>query len=591
MNTLIKREIEEIRKTIPQTTSLSDDLIFGIISYKYFYNKGRYDKAEFKSSFVDGSNDGGIDLIAVEENDLEKNLVLIQSKNISTIQSKDQIKDTFTKMAQTVKDFKDEKISNYNSKLRRVYREKYDDSCDDPNFKIKLTLFIGTELTNSYREVIEDLINRVAELESFECNIYDLKQLVSQIEMYDENTKYVSNGKIEIFKEHGAIEFGENGLIVNISALSLRKLFDRYKEHGLFEQNFRYFIKNKKIDEEINNSLKNKRDQFWFLNNGIIIGCKEFREDGDNIKLTDFSIVNGCQTTTLIGAYKGPEEDLDFPIVCKIVKPDKDGEDYFNLFISQIAESSNSQKPISDRDLKSNLPEQRKLQSLLKLENPKIYMEIKRGEKSPKNNEGWQKIKNDELGQLILAGLLQEPGTARSAKKKIFSDSFTYNSIFKRTQDKGTIIDLLKINNMLDNFIIKDQLGDSQLNIARNGRLTILAIICFLIKYKRSLINLKLSTDSQDWVQDITKDNLNGSLFIKNLPDEFEIILESIFNDIIQELTILYDSRGSTETSVTNFFKTDKKYHSIILERIRSKFILDTWGQKQFFAKIDAIIQ
>jgi hypothetical protein len=152
---------------------------------------------------------------------------------------------------------------------------------------------------------------------------------------------------------------------------------------------------NKKIDDKITDSLQKKRDDFWFLNKGIIISCKDFKPDGDNVKLYDFSIVNGCQTTTLIGEYKGKNEGDNFYLPCKIVKSKSNQEDEFSRFMSEIAEASNSQKPISDRDLKANRPEQRNLQKELKEENPKIYLEIKRGEQQRKVIEPWQKIKKD----------------------------------------------------------------------------------------------------------------------------------------------------------------------------------------------------
>ena len=107
---------------------------------------------------------------------------------------------------------------------------------------------------------------------------------------------------------------GENGILINAKALSIRKFYLTKKDDGLFEQNYRYFVMNKKIDSQINDSLENKREKFWFMNNGIIIACKDFTVDGNQIKLYDFSIVNGCQTTTLLGKYKGVHSGDDFPI-------------------------------------------------------------------------------------------------------------------------------------------------------------------------------------------------------------------------------------------------------------------------------------
>ncbi|MCD6475126.1 MAG: AIPR family protein, partial [Anaerolineaceae bacterium] len=260
---------------------------------------------------------------------------------------------------------------------------------------------------------------------------------------------------------------------------------------------------------------------------------------------------------------------------------------------SQIAEASNSQKPISDRDLKSNLREQRELKKILKQEDPKIYLEIKRGEGilRKRNLENWQKVKNDYLGQLILSVLLQQPGTARSSKRKIFADNSFYNRIFKRRQDKDTIVDILKLSDLYNKFVNHTDFSEIPSNVAKNGKLSILAILGFLIKHKRGYINLKLDTSSLDWVSDVIIDNLDGYLFDPNRPDNFEKILFSIFNQIVRTLSTLYTSIGDQETSVTNFFKTDKKYHSIILERIKSEYLLDEYEFDKLNEKISKIFR
>ncbi len=596
MSDIVQHYINIIREELSVSKNkidinLSDELLFGTICYKYFYNEGRFDVTDFKNSYTDGANDGGIDLIAVNEGDIYKSLVLIQSKNVKDFSSKDEIKDIFTKMAQTVKDFRTDKVGSYNKNLRRIYREKYDDAVEDENFSIELVLFINTNKSEEYRDEISLHLKKIEELEDFEISIFYKNEVEQQIKNFENGQRYVREGKVDIYKEHGFIKNGDNGLLVNISALSVRNLYDKYRDEGLFEQNFRYFVRNKKIDDQINSSLKKKRDKFWFLNNGIIIGCKDFHLDGDNIKLEDFSIINGCQTTTILGSYKGSNEDLDFPISCKIVKPDHGGEDYFNVFISEIAEASNSQKPISDRDLKSNYPEQRNLQQDLKTHEPKIYLEIKRGEGilRKKNIQSWQKIKNDALGQLILSVLLQRPGTARSNKKKIFSDRGTYNSIFKRNHDKDTLVDLLQLANYYDDFVKSSNLSEKPSNIAKNGKLCVLAIIGFIIKYNRQQIDIKLESSSAEWISDLTSDTLTGSFFDKDRPDDYRDALNSLFNQIIMALLNLYTSRGDTETSVTNFFKTDKKYFSVILEFIKSSIILDEYEFRKVKDKMDQI--
>lgn len=595
-NDIVRQHIGIVRDELYASVNklsvdLSDDLLYGIVCYKYFYNDGRFDVIEFKNSYTDGANDGGIDLIAVNDGDLYKSLVLVQSKHVKDFNSKDEIKDIFTKMAQTVQDFRTGKIGSYNKSLRRIYPEKYDDAVSDENFSIDLVLFINTNKTEQYKSEIIAHLNKVAELEDFGISIFYKNEVEQQIKNFENGQRYVTEGKINIYKEHGSIKYGGNGLLVNISALSVRDLYDRYKDDGLFEQNFRYFVRNAKIDDQINLSLKKKRDLFWFLNNGIIIGCKDFHVDGDNVKLENFSIINGCQTTTILGSYKGANENLDFPISCKIVKPDTDDEDSFNSFISEIAEASNSQKPISDRDLKSNYPEQRNLQQYLKSSEPKVYLEIKRGEGilKKKGIEHWQKIKNDAFGQLVLSMLLQHPGTARSNKRKIFSDRSTYNSIFKRNPDKDTIVDMLKLSNYYDEFLKKNTLSEKSVQIAKNGKLSVLAVIGFLLKHKRQKIDMKLDSSTNEWISDVTSDVLTGPLFDVGRPDDYVEALNSLFTQVIMALQNVYLSRGDTETSVTNFFKTDKKFFTVILEAIKSNMILDTYEYSRVQEKLDKV--
>ena len=130
-------------------------------------------------------------------------------------------------------------------------------------------------------------------------------------------------------------------------------MFIRYAEEGLFDLNIRKYINNRTVDEGIRHTLANDRQNFWFLNNGLIIACKDYDIDGNTVKLYDFSIVNGGQTTNIIGKFKGNNEE-EFFIPCKIIKEKyrKGSENFYN----RIAEATNSQKPILPRDLKSNSP-------------------------------------------------------------------------------------------------------------------------------------------------------------------------------------------------------------------------------------------
>lgn len=583
----LQKEISVIKEDFPKLKSLKEEDLFSLVCLKYFYQPEYFTYTHYRECFVDGKSDGGIDMVVVNDMDnYSSSLSLIQCKFISAIANIQDIVDIFTKIEQTYNDFLINRTSKYNPRLKRILKDKLDYIEDIDNI-IEFSLFVSVDVDKDKKEKIEEEIKRISSLDEFLITINYLDDILDQIENVNSPKKFVDQDKIKIKKEDGFLKFNEQGLLVNLSSNSLKDLYDRYRNKGLFEQNFRYYIKNKKIDDKITSSLQRKRDEFWFLNNGIIISCSDFKVDGDNIKLWDFSIVNGCQTTTLIGDYKGKNEHENFYLPCKIVKSKSNNEDEFSRFMSEIAEASNSQKPISDRDLKSNRPEQRKLQKSLKEDDPKIYLEVKRGEQPKKSVENWQKIKNDELGQFILSFNLQQPGTARSGKRKIFSTDKTYRSVFLRTTSKENIVDLLRLKDYYQIYVDKQLKEDKfvdldQESVARNGKFMMMSLVGLFIKYKNSLITFQGYSKDSNWSDHLEEDNLTGKIFNTDYStDDFHDKLNGLFQLMIMELSNLYKQREKEEKNVSNFFKTDAKYQKIIIKHFIDSIFNNSYRIKE----------
>lgn len=583
---VIESEILELKATVPKVAELSADYLFSLVCFKFFFNNGRLDNKDYNDCFVDGRDDGGIDVVALDESGDQERLVLIQSKKVSDIAKQDVV-DIFLRMDHTLRDFEGLRTAQYNKRLKRVLKEKLS-QVEDRATIWAMVLFTNSEPASKYRQVVTDEIAKVEELGRYETNVYYRDQIVEQITNVRTPRQFVAEGRVRIANDHGAIQYHENGLLVDVSAHSLRDLYDLYRDKGLFEQDFRYFVRNKRIDDKIMETLHKRRGDFWFLNNGIIIGCKHFDPDGDNVKLYDFSIINGCQTTTLIGQYKGSKQGEDFYLPCKIVKP-APGQDFVE-FIRDIAEASNTQKPISDRDLKANKPEQRHLQKEVKKSEPKIYLGIKRGERlvSPaqkKHLEEWQCPSNELYGQLVLSFHLQSPGTARSAKKRIFSDESVYDRLFKRPVDKPNAVDLLKLNSLCiqfqNGFPDTSFTGEDMLSVVINGRLVILAIVGFLLKVKRGLLQPKKFSEKSEWRDELGRDNLRGALFRQPVPDDFEDHVTSLFTDIAAELGSLYEPRAKEYKTVSNFFKSDVTYRDTILRHLINRYLMNPMKKKE----------
>lgn len=568
MKDIILDEIADLKKSISKLNDWSDESLFSLVCLKYFFYNGELTYNIVKNSFVDGRSDGGIDFITkYEPDDYNSNLIFAQSKFVEKISNKQDIIDIFTKMKQTVDNFDNNNYAQYNSKLKKNLLVSLED-LKDMQYDRVFILFVGSSQIPEIDSVYKT-IDSISELKDLNIKIYGKCEIEKAIIKIKEGYPFVKEGRINFFKDQGIITYTDNGregILVNISSNSLREIYSKTKDEGLFEQNFRYFVANKRIDDNIKESLKHKRNQFWFLNNGIIIGCRDYSPDGNVIKLYDFSIINGCQTTTLIGDYKEDRQSDDFAIPCKIIKCLDD-----NTFLDGIAESSNSQKPISERDLKSNRIEQRKLKKIL--EEHGYFLEIKRGDKKPKR---LIHIKNEYLGQLILAFNLQMPGTARSNKKKIFSDDNLYKKIFYREPDESlihNIIDIIDLANRYDDYVEKKaQDGnfsdDLEEQVINNSKFFVLAIIGFIFKTKKNKISLKDISDMENQGELVlSKNDISGVIYNKDYKEnDFEDKLNSLFTMIVNEIHAAYNTEQHESTSIANFLKTDLKYRKFILK-------------------------
>jgi cold shock CspA family protein len=71
---------------------------------------------------------------------------------------------------------------------------------------------------------------------------------------------------------------------------------------SLFYSNVRDFQGNNPVNNEIAETIKNKRanDLFPLLNNGITVVAKSVNRVGDKFRINDYQIVNGCQTSHIL---------------------------------------------------------------------------------------------------------------------------------------------------------------------------------------------------------------------------------------------------------------------------------------------------
>lgn len=564
MSELINEHIKFAQQEIKNITGtlVKPERAFSHILLKYRFDVNYSDQIGY---ITDGPNDGGIDFIYYDEEDAK--VVLCQSKFATTL-SFDEIIADLKKMQSTVQNFKSANTGIYNEILKQALQNAIDRLPEDNTDNFEYYIFTTAPID------VHNVLKKIETTFSFfeSISIVTSEQIEKLIQQSEESLATVKYEKVRIDRARNFLEYesgDSKGIMCNVLSSSLIFLYNKYAGAGLFDLNIRRYIRNTLVDNGIKKSLDNDRNNFWFLNNGVIIACENFEPDGDAIKLFNFSIVNGGQTTTLIGNYKG-KNTQEFYIPCKIVASKDDAKAEY--FFTKIAEATNSQKPIYARDLKSNAPEMVRLHNWLK--KYKIYLEIKRGYK-PKYKPNIS-IKNDELGQLILSFAFQRPGTSRSGKKVIFENQSIYDQLFKVGYEKDRskkvfILDLIDLKRRYDEVEATLKFSDIssiELEILKNSRQAIFAIMGMCYRLVNGDITEKDIKENPKSLDTIPFNY--GTILSAYNADDIDDKLENIVRDIVQLLAEAYEEakERATTTSVSNFMKTDLKYYNEIVVKI-----------------------
>lgn len=576
MKDYIKDHIADFKSHYPVFRNYEDYHVFTEMCIKYFYfsDGNAFDQDQAIDWLTDGANDGGIDAIINDPTSEGNDVVIIQSKYYeNTVLDVDVVSAELVKIKGTLKDLQSNKVSGYNQNLVTAYRNATSQKEDSGVIRVA---FFSSYIYSSKREFNKLEKSMKMALPEYDCELYCGKEIESEIEMCENGKLTVDADKLTIDKAGNYLEY-EDSTIVNISAISLQDLYAR-RRNGLLGKNLRYYVRQKNVDNGISETIARTPKDFWYKNNGIVIVCDNYEIDGTNLKLENFSIVNGGQTTNRISQVDINE---DFFLQCKVVKTKGTNELEKDVFISGIADATNSQKPIKPADLKANAPEQQRLYSRLKSRG--VYYITKKGDKTPKQYEQpYQSTKLEAVGKLSLAAVLQMPGSARSNSSRMYQDEYYY-PIFGPDAKEGVIADLLKISYFYDNFVknnAKKGLFDERnvLPMIKNGKTFQIACITLLCKIENGLFtfdNISDSYNDTDSMKKMLKKMNNLDCIIKNKIDGEEKVFNDIFS-ILGEDVLGYcfekalDKAEDDQKSLaaSDYLKKDTTYYKDIIKRL-----------------------
>lgn len=584
----IMNKIKALKEQFSSLRDKSDDYVFNALVVKsMFYKNPAYEITgnDFDDIIVDGHADGGVDILLDDPSSETSDLIIGQSKFYKTISLED-CSNAVNKMADFYIAMNRGHYENVNAKVQQRFLML--DAEVGEESKIKFVLFTSAPKNNIRLDRLKKILySKLTDQSKFELIVLFDADIIEEIKEAESRRPSVASGKIDIDVANNWLEYGDMAAIVNVSALSIKKLYAQHHTN-LLARNLRYHVSGASVDRAIEASINTDSELFWLKNNGITIICDDFDLDGKEVKLSNFSIVNGGQTTYKLARNKKIAEDYDFYLPCKIVRVIGDNEDEKSDFSLEIAKATNSQKAIKNSDLKANSPEQIRFSQAMR--DVGIFYQTKRGEDIPTAYKA-RELHSDiaEIGKLCLSGVFQMPCSSRNKPSTIYSPEY-YDHIFSGNQQQIAKIckELLYIDYYFRNIFIKKYVkdvadtpnSDIKIQFANNARTVCTAFVMLASRYYQGNFGLsELNTIFKAAANDKLSDS-DVYKIVKNMDGISWILPPEIFADrdkydeVLYKLFTLMIKHGShdlmmimqTNETITasNYLKKDKNYIDII---------------------------
>lgn len=333
---------------------------------------------EAGKSVVDGGDDNGID--AIFYSSINKKMIIVQSK-WSNKGNGEPDSAGVSKFCVGIKDLFNTEFDRFNSKIqsKRILIEKALNEFDTRYEIVLIDTHTASDLAVHSTRHIDDLIK-----EMNNTGDDSQEQIVSFKRMFQGrvfNSLAKSSGDEPIDIELGLTQWGMvsdpyKAFYGMVSGEEINNWWKDY-ETRLFQKNIRQVLGNTDVNEEIESTLINRQESFWYFNNGITIICDHIEKSklgGNNrdfgqFNLKNVAIVNGAQTVSTIGKFikenESPELILnDVKVHLRIISlkdtPEKFGE--------EVTKTNNRQNRIENRDFVSQDPEQLRIKTELSIE-------------------------------------------------------------------------------------------------------------------------------------------------------------------------------------------------------------------------------
>jgi len=331
---------------------------------------------EAGQAVVDGGDDNGID--AIYFSPVNKRMLIVQSK-FSKDGSGEPSSEAVIKFCKGVKDLFNLSLERFNSKIKNK-RALIESAVNGYEIKYDMILIdtcTAKELAEHASRNIKDLLEEMNNTGDTNSEQLLTFTRLNQSKIFSSLALSAGNDPINL--EIGLSQWGlvSEPYKAYYGMVSGKEIADWWKSYGtrLFEKNIRQVLGPTDVNDEIEITLKQTPDLFWYYNNGITVIADRIDKsavgggshDIGSFKLTNIAIVNGAQTVSSIGKYYASLEELpkeEVRVAIRMLQLSGAPEN----FDKAVTKTNNRQNRIENRDFVSQDPEQIRIKSELSID-------------------------------------------------------------------------------------------------------------------------------------------------------------------------------------------------------------------------------
>jgi hypothetical protein len=369
--------------------------------------------------------------------------------------------------------------------------EKYRQALKE-TLRVELVVAISGKSRKQLKEYTKEINASFRRGKGFEkhfCSIYDfdeLNQIVSDNFAPPPKMMFLTVG------EH-FLEPNPDGSIYALAATVEAKEMIRIRSecgYNLYHSNFRFLLTRGGVARpKIEQTIKDPTEKlnFWRYNNGITICCESLKKVADRkYEIEKMQVVNGLQTIETLYDNRGNERWTDdvkllVRVIPTRISPSDNAPEKARILEEHIAEYSNSQTPITPRNLRANDPIQQEIDRILSEVYGLKYIRKVGWEPALRGRPSAQRIDNEEAAQASLSfwhGLSFE---AKTRTRLLFEkETSAASGFYEKVFNEGTTAEYVLLPYLFwDNqyLFIKTISNDYQRGAYRNLDLMAVAVV------------------------------------------------------------------------------------------------------------------